>query len=43
VQLERKRRDDPEVSAAAAERPVQVGIFIGVGFNKIAIGQYDIS
>src|ERR1700757_2929155 len=42
MQLERKRRDDAEVSAAAAKRPVQVGIFIGVGFNKIAIGQYNI-
>ena len=43
MQLERERRDDAKIAAAAAKRPEQIRIFIGVGFHKFAVRQDDIS
>ena len=42
MQLERERRDDAKIAAAAAERPEQIRIFVGVGFHKFAVRQDDI-
>ena len=42
MQLERKRGDDAKIAAAAAKRPEQIGIFVGIGFYKFAVRQYDI-
>ena len=42
MQLERKRSDHAKIAAAAAERPEQIRIFVGVGFYKFAVRQDDI-
>src|SRR5436190_24112611 len=43
MQLECERRDDAKISAAAAERPEQIRIFVGVRFYKLAVRQDDVS
>ena len=43
MQLERERSDDAKIAAAAAKRPEQIRIFVGVGFYKFAVRQDDIS
>ena len=43
MQLERKRRDDAEIAAAAAKRPEQIRIFVGIRFYKFAVRQNDVS
>jgi hypothetical protein len=39
--VERERRDDAEVPAAAANRPEQVALAFGVGLNDRAVGEND--
>src|SRR6266702_1642528 len=43
MQLECKRSDDAKISAAAAQRPEQIRIFVGVRFDKLAVRQDDVS
>ena len=37
-----KRGYDPEIAAATAKRPEQIGILIGVRLYKFPVGQYHI-
>ena len=34
MQLERKRSDNAKIAAAAAERPEQIRIFVGIAFTN---------
>ena len=43
MQLECERSDDAKIAAAAAKRPEQIRIFVGVDFYKFAVRQDDIS
>src|SRR4029079_17611544 len=43
MQLERERRDDTKIAAAAAQRPKQIRIFVGIGFHEFAVRQDYIS
>ena len=43
VEREFERRDDPEVSATTAKTPEQVGIFVGAGDEKVAVGGDDVA
>ena len=38
VELDLERGDDPEVAAAAAQRPEQVGLVVGVDAAELAVG-----
>jgi hypothetical protein len=38
VELERQRRGDPEVPAAASDRPVEIGVDVGRGRAQLAVG-----
>ncbi len=38
MQPERERCDDAKIAAAAAKRPEQIRIFVGIGFHKFAVG-----
>ena len=42
VQLEAQPRDDAEVAAAAADRPEQVGVPLGVDLQHPAVGGHDL-
>ena len=42
VQAQLERRDDAEVAAAAAQRPVQVGVLVGARAHAAAVGQHDL-
>ena len=42
MQLECERRDDAKIAAAAAERPEQIRIFVGVSFHKFAVRQDNV-
>ena len=42
VQAEQERGDDAEVAAAAAERPEEVGVLVGVRPHVTAVRQHDL-
>ena len=42
MQLERERCDDAKIAAAAAERPEQIRIFVGIRFYKFAVRQDNV-
>jgi hypothetical protein len=39
---EQERRDDAEVAAAAADRPEQVGVLVGISTDDRAVGQHHL-
>ncbi len=39
---EQERGDDAEVAAAAANRPEQIGVLLGIGGHEPAVGQHDV-
>ena len=43
VERELERRDDPEVPAAAAQTPEQVGILVGARDEELAVGGDDVA
>ena len=42
MQLECERSDDAKIAAAAAKRPEQIRILIGVCLYKFAVRQHDV-
>ena len=42
VQLELEAGDHAEVAAAAADRPEQVGVLVGAGAHRLAVGGHDV-
>ena len=42
VQLERERRDDAEVAAAAADRPEEIRVLVLARADEAAVGEHDV-
>ncbi len=42
VQAELEARDDAEVAAAAADRPVEVRVLVGARMPELAVGRHDV-